>query len=179
MKRQLANTADVIERFIDWTGRLTSWLILVLVTLIAIQVLLRYTMSLGAVWAQELEWHLLAIISLWGISYTQKKDAHVRVDVFYQSFSQRAKDWMEFLSASLIMAPIAFYFAWLAVRFVLQSYTMGEISPDPGGLTHRWVLKSFVLSGFLLLGIQNVAIALRSLAAVLGHHREDGSPKCH
>lgn len=166
---KLERTADAIESFIDWTGRLTSWLILALVVLIALEVLLRYTMSFGAVWAQELEWHLLAVISLWGIAYTQKHDAHVRVDIVYQTFSQKTKDWMEFLSAALLMAPMSFYFAWLAVRFVTQSYDMGEISPDPGGLTHRWILKSFVISGFTLLGIQSIAMALRSLAAVMGH----------
>ncbi|MDX5446406.1 MAG: TRAP transporter small permease subunit [Zoogloeaceae bacterium] len=166
---KLAKAADAIESFIDWTGRLTSWLILVLVVLIAVEVLLRYTISFGAVWAQELEWHLLAVIALWGIAYTQKHDAHVRVDIVYQSFSQRTKDWMEFLSASCLMAPMAFYFAWLAVRFVAQSYSMGEISPDPGGLTNRWILKSFVISGFVLLGIQSIAMALRSFSALMGH----------
>jgi TRAP-type mannitol/chloroaromatic compound transport system permease small subunit len=39
---------------------------------------------------------------------------------------------------------------------------MAEISPDPGGLTHRWILKSFVTSGFALLALQSLAIALRS-----------------
>lgn len=167
--RKLERAADAIESFIDWTGRLTSWLVLTLVVLIALEVLLRYTMSFGAVWAQELEWHLLAVISLWGIAYTQKHDAHVRVDIVYQTFSQRTKDWMELLSAALLMAPMSFYFAWLAIRFVTQSYDMGEISADPGGLTHRWILKSFVISGFTLLGIQSIAMALRSLAAVMGH----------
>ncbi len=167
--RKLERAADAIESFIDWTGRLTSWLVLTLVVLIAVEVLLRYTMSFGAVWAQELEWHLLAVISLWGIAYTQKHDAHVRVDIVYQTFSQRTKDWMELLSAALLMAPMSFYFAWLAIRFVTQSYDMGEISADPGGLTHRWILKSFVISGFTLLGIQSIAMALRSLAAVMGH----------
>lgn len=169
---KLVKCADAIERFIDWTGRLTSWLILVLVILIAGQVLLRYTMSLGAVWAQELEWHLLAVITLWGLAYAQKQDAHVRVDMLYAKFSQRTKDWMELLSALLIMAPMAFYFAWLSIRFVTQSFDMGEISADPGGLTHRWMLKSFVFTGFLLLGIQCIAHALRSLVAVLGHRKE-------
>lgn len=166
---KLAKAADAIEAFIDWTGRLTSWLILVLVVMIAVEVLLRYTMSLGAVWAQELEWHLLAVITLCGIAYTQKHDAHVRVDIVYQTFSQKTKDWMELLSAALLMAPMSFYFAWLGIRFVTQSYDMGEISADPGGLTHRWILKSFVITGFTLLGIQSIAMALRNLAAVMGH----------
>lgn len=159
---KLIRTADAIDGFIDWTGRLTSWLTLVLVLLIAVEVILRYTISLGAVWAQELEWHLLAVIALWGISYTQKEDAHVRVDILYQSFSESARHWVEFLTAVLVMVPVSLYIAWLAWSFAAQSYNMGEISPDPGGIHYRFFLKSFVLSGFLLLGIQSVAVALRN-----------------
>lgn len=166
--KTLDKAADALEAFIDWSGRFTSWLILALVLLIAIQVLLRYTISLGAVWAQELEWHLLAVISLWGLAYTQKADAHVRVDIVYQKFGERTRQWIEAFSAIFIMAPLCFYFAWLSVRFVLQAYTMGEISADPGGLTHRWILKTFLITGFGLLGIQCVAHALRNIALIAG-----------
>ncbi|HLU77003.1 MAG TPA: TRAP transporter small permease subunit [Burkholderiales bacterium] len=173
MKNKLIKTADGIDRFIDWTGLFAAWLCLVLVLLIAVEVILRYTMSLGAVWAQELEWHLLAVIALWGISYTQKEDAHVRVDILYQNFSQRTKDWLEFFSTLLVMVPLSFYVAWLAWDFMAQAYRIGEISPDPGGLTHRWVLKSFVMTGFILLGIQSTALMLRSAARVFFNNNND------
>ncbi|WP_205617155.1 TRAP transporter small permease subunit [Pelomicrobium methylotrophicum] len=168
----LERLADGIDAFIDWVGRTTSWLTLILVLLIATEVLLRYAFSLGAVWAQELEWHLLAVIALWGIAYTQKEDAHVRVDIFYQGYRQRTRDWVEFLSAVFIMAPISFYVAYLSIPFVEHSHAIGEISPDPGGLTHRWILKSFVTSGFLLLGLQSLAIALKQAAILLRGRRE-------
>ncbi len=161
MKHPFIKTADAIDRFIDWTGLFTAWLCLVLVLMIAAEVILRYTMSVGAVWAQEMEWHLLAVIALWGISYTQKEDAHVRVDILYQYFSERTKDWIEFLTALFVMVPISFYVAWLSWGFMIHSYDMGEISPDPGGLEYRFLLKSFVLTGFLLLGIQSIAATLR------------------
>lgn len=164
--KTLTKTADALDAFIDWSGRLTSWLVLALVLLIAVQVGLRYTVNLGAVWAQELEWHLLAVISLWGLAYTQKHDAHVRVDILYQSFRERTRQWIELFSAAFVMAPLAFYFAWLSLRFVMQSYGTGEISADPGGLTHRWILKTFLISGFVLLGIQSIALALRNAALV-------------
>lgn len=168
----LERLGNGIDAFIDWVGRVTSWLTLLLVLLIATEVLLRYAFSLGAVWAQELEWHLLAVIALWGIAYTQKEDAHVRVDILYHGYSPRTRDWIEFLSALFIMTPISFYVAYLSIPFVQHSYAIGEISPDPGGLTHRWILKSFVTSGFLLLGLQSLAIALKQAARLFGRRRE-------
>lgn len=166
----LSRVANRLDAIVDWTGRATAWLTLVLVLLIAGEVLARYAFSLGSVALQELEWHLLAVIGLWGIAYTQKEEGHVRVDVLYQYFSPRTKLWLELLSALFLMFPIALYIAYLSLGFVEQAYKIGEISPDPGGLTHRWILKSFITTGFLLLAIQSVAIALRAA----GRLRERG-----
>ena len=162
MKNSFIKIADAIDRFIDWIGLIAAWLGLALVLLIATEVILRYTMSVGSVWAQELEWHLLAITALWGLSYAQKEDAHVQVDILYQYYSPRTKAWIEFLAALFIMTPVSFFIAWLGWGFMMHSYNMAEISPDPGGLTHRFILKSFVTSGFLLLGIHSIGATLRN-----------------
>ena len=44
-------------------------------------VLLRYVFNTGSVWSQELEWHLMAPICLFGMSYALRHGEHVRVDV--------------------------------------------------------------------------------------------------
>lgn len=44
-----------IERFVDRVGRAVSWLALVVVALMSVNVILRYLFSIGSVWAQELE----------------------------------------------------------------------------------------------------------------------------
>jgi len=36
------------------------------------------------------------------------------------------------------------------INYVQQSYAINEISSDPGGLTHRWVLKALIPLGFAL-----------------------------
>ena len=50
-------------------------------------VLLRYVFSIGSVWAQELEWHLMVPICLFGMSYALRHGEHVRVDVLFQYFT--------------------------------------------------------------------------------------------
>ena len=87
-----------IERCVDLIGRATSWLALVIVVLMAINVLLRYTFSEGSVWAQELEWHLLSPLILFGMSYALLHGEHVRVDVLYAGFSERNKLRVDLLS---------------------------------------------------------------------------------
>jgi TRAP-type mannitol/chloroaromatic compound transport system permease small subunit len=148
-----------IERLIDLTGRATSWLALVIVALMAVNVLLRYLFSTGSVWAQELEWHLLAPLILFGMSYALLHGEHVRVDVMYAGFSERNKLLVDLLSALLCIA-ISAAIIWLSLRYVQQSYVIDEQSADPGGLTHRWVLKALIPVGFAFLILQCVALVL-------------------
>jgi TRAP-type mannitol/chloroaromatic compound transport system permease small subunit len=151
-----------IERFIDLTGRATSWLALVIVVLMAVNVLLRYLFSQGSVWAQELEWHLLAPLILFGMSYALLHGEHVRVDVLYASFSERKKLLVDLFSALLCIA-ISVAVIWLSLKYVQQSYVISEQSSDPGGLTHRWILKSLIPLGFFILILQCIAIVLGTL----------------
>jgi len=148
-----------IERFIDLTGRATSWLALVIIVLMATNVLLRYLFSYGSVWAQELEWHLLSPLILFGMSYALLHGEHVRVDVLYTHFSARKKLLVELLSALLCIA-ISAALIWLSLKYVQQAYVIDERSSDPGGLTHRWILKSLIPLGFLFLVLQSVAVVL-------------------
>jgi TRAP-type mannitol/chloroaromatic compound transport system permease small subunit len=148
-----------IERFTDLTGRATSWLALVIVVLMATNVLLRYLFSYGTVWAQELEWHLLAPLILFGMSYALLHGEHVRVDVLYANFSPRKKLYVDLLSAALSVA-ISVIIIWLSLKYVQQSYVIGEQSSDPGGLPYRWALKSLIPLGFIFLILQSVALAL-------------------
>jgi TRAP-type mannitol/chloroaromatic compound transport system permease small subunit len=151
-----------IERFTDLTGWATSWLVLVIVVLMAVNVLLRYLFSYGTVWAQELEWHLLAPLILFGMSYALLHGEHVRVDVFYANFSPRNKIYVDLFSSALSIA-ISVIIIWLSVKYVQQSFVIGEQSSDPGGLPYRWLLKSLIPLGFSFLILQSAALALGTL----------------
>ena len=132
---------------------------LAIVALVAVNVLLRYALSLGSVWAQELEWHLLAPLILFGMSYALLHGEHVRVDVLYAGFSARKKLYVDMLSALLSIA-VSVIIIVLSLRYVQQSWVINEQSADPGGLPYRWLLKSLIPIGFILLILQSVALLL-------------------
>src|SRR5687767_10034360 len=106
-----------VESFIDWVGRATSWLALTIVLLMATNVVLRYLFSYGSVWAQELEWHLLAPLILFCIAYALQKGEHVRVDVAYTHFSAKNKERVNLLAALLCLA-ISVLVVWLSIQYV-------------------------------------------------------------
>ncbi|OGA47592.1 MAG: C4-dicarboxylate ABC transporter permease [Betaproteobacteria bacterium RIFCSPLOWO2_12_FULL_62_58] len=151
-----------IERCVDVLGQWTSWLALVIVVLMSVNVLLRYLFSEGSVWAQELEWHLLAPLILFGMSYAMRHGEHVRVDILYAKFSDRAKIWVDLASALLCVA-LCILVIWFSLHYVQQAYVIDEGSPDPGGLPHRYLLKSLIPIGFTLLLLQGIASAIASI----------------
>jgi TRAP-type mannitol/chloroaromatic compound transport system permease small subunit len=148
-----------IDRFVEAVGTATAWISLVIVGLMATNVLLRYLFSAGSVWAQELEWHLLVPLILFGMSYALRHGEHVRVDIVYAKFSERTKVAVDLVSA-LLTAAISVIVIWLSIKYVQQAYVIDEGSPDPGGIPHRYLIKSLIPLGFALLLAQSIAVAI-------------------
>lgn len=137
-------------------GRLTLWIALLMIALVAINVILRYALSFGSVWAQELEWHLLAAMILLGLSYALQRGDNVRVDVFYANYSPATKRRIDLISIALLFS-VAVLFVKLSIPYVMQSYSIGEISQDPGGLPLRWMIKALIPIGYILVALHCAA----------------------
>lgn len=152
--------ADGIDNFIDAVGRVTAWSSFALAAVMGGNVLLRYVFHTGTVWSQELEWHLMAPICLFGMSYALRHGEHVRVDVMFASFTQRSKYFVEFVS-SLILMAISVIIIWLSISYVMQSWSIAEGSANPGGIPARYLLKSLIPIGFALMFIQALGHAIR------------------
>ncbi len=152
--------SDRLESVIDWTGRGTAWICMVLVLLVAFNVILRYAFRVGPVALQELEWHLMSPIALIGMSYALRHGDHVRVDIFFDRFGRTLQESID-LAAAIVTVIIAIIVFKLSLGFVDQAYSIGEGSPDPGGLPYRVLLRAFIPLGFALLGVQAVAQAIR------------------
>ena len=163
----LSSLIHIIDRINTAIGKATSWLSVVLVLVIITDVFLRYAFSITSAASFELEWHLFAAIFLLSAGWTLKQDRHVRVDVFYQNFSERRKAMVNLAGTLLLLIPFCIVGFWESLPFVEQSYQLNETSPDPGGLPARWIIKSAIPAGFLLLVIQGISELLRSLKIIL------------
>jgi len=165
MKRSLSGLIDHADMLVGQAGRLTAWLGLGLVLLVAFDVLARYLFSYGLVALQELEWHVLAVTMLIGMSYTLHRGDEVRVDILYARFGPQTKALVRLLSALLTLA-VSVIIIKLSLPYVGQSLAFNEGSPDPGGLPYRFVLKAFIPLGFALLALQALVQFARTAQAL-------------
>ena len=154
--------AGGIDDFIDFVGRITSWISLVLALVMGANVLLRYGFSYGRIWAQELEWHLLVPLVLLGMSYALRHGEHVRVDILFATFSARTKQMIELISAILGML-FSLLVIWLSLAYVYQSWSIDEGTANPGGIDYRYVIKAVIPVGFGLLFLQSLSDAIHGV----------------
>ena len=139
-----------IEQIIRSIGNSASWACLVLVGFVCASVILRYLFGVSSLAFDELQWHIYSACWLLGFSYATVDRTHVRNDILFNKFSeiwQKRIDLFAHLFLAVPFALIVLYHSW---SFVTWSWQQNEGSIDPGGLSERWIIKSFLLIGFFL-----------------------------
>ena len=129
-----------------------------------IDVVLRYFFNTTSIAMQELEWHLFAVMFLFGISYALNDEAHVRVDFLYDNFKPQNKAMINIIGTFVFLIPFSFFIAYGSYDFVYDAYIYNEVSGDPGGLTHRWIIKAMIPLAFVLLILASVNYVYKNIA---------------
>ena len=163
MKQFLLLACFVVDNWIDRMGRALSWVTTILMLVICFDVIQRYFFNQSQTWLLELEWHLFSLIFLLGASYALLHNKHVRVDVFYERFSDNCRDWVNIIGVILFLVPWVIIIITHGMDYMLNSFSFKEGSPQPNGLPARYIIKSVIVIGFVLLGIQGLSIFLRTV----------------
>jgi len=143
-----------IDKITQYIAYITAIILALLVILVVFDATSRYLFSEGSTALQELEWHFFDVVILLSIAYTLRNNAHVRVDIFYENFSQKTKLLINIFSFVFFILPLSFLIIYIGIGFVEMSYLQHEASSDPGGLAYRWIVKSLMPLAFILLALQ-------------------------
>ncbi len=162
----------MIDSFSEVVGRLVSWLTFIMVLLVTADVVMRYAFQASFVALYELEWHLFALVFLLGGAYTLKHNAHVRVDVIYQRLGKKGRAWINLIGSLIFLFPGCYLIVSTSIPFVHASFSLHEMSPDPGGLPGRYLLKAAIPAAFVLMAIQGVSLFIHSLLDIAGVEQE-------
>ncbi len=162
---------DQIIRFLDsiaeYTGTTTAWLTGIMVLIACIVVTLRHLFGIGSVALQESVTYMHAMVFMLGAAYALKTGDHVRVDIFYRTFSARKRAWVEVLGSLLFTLPLMGFIGWGSVDFVRESWRIGEGSTDSGGLGGVYLLKGLLPVMAFSVSLQAIAELLRNLLVLM------------
>lgn len=164
----LLRLEQFFDRFSDVMGWIAGILNLAMLFNVFYDAIMRYFFSSGSIALQEMEWHLFAMVFLFGIAYALKEDGHVRVDVLYERFSPRWKAIVNIGGAVLLLLPLSVLVVEGSVWYVQEAFSSGEISGDPGGLPYRWLIKLVIPASFVFLIVSATGFVIHNINVFLG-----------
>ena len=178
--------ASVLDSWSRKAGQTMAWLILPLVFVIMFDVITRkvdfirlyfsefsidYGYSVSTI-LQDFEWHLHGIILLMTFGFGYLANAHVRVDVFREHITPRKQAWLEFIGLIVMAVPFLFLLGWQSWILMAISFHQGEGSESLTGIPWRYVIKSFMIIGVVVLSMAVVATLCRLAVYLFGSRKE-------
>ena len=180
MEETLDKFSQNLSHFVNRVGKLSTFFIITLVLITMWDVICRKLVwlqiwlveNLGRIFEstllQELEWHFHTALFLMVLGYGFTHNRHVRVDFIRENLKFRSKVWIDFLGTTILMIPwicVLIYFSFIYVR---ESFIINEVSASLVGLSHRWVIKSFLIAGFLVSLLCGIAVWLQTFILLFG-----------
>ena len=159
----LIKLESFFDLVISYVSKITSFLLMLMILNVFIDVIMRYFFHNSSVAMQEMEWHLFSIVILYGVGVALKDDGHVRVDFLYERYSLRSKALINIFGTLFFLLPLTLLVTFGSIEFVLDAYEIGEISGDPGGLTHRWIIKSMIPTAMIFLIFSAVGYVIKNI----------------
>ena len=155
-----------LDFFSEMTGRFCSWFVALMTLITCLVVVMRYGLDLGSVMLQDVVLYLHGALFLLGSSFALKRNAHVRVDIFYRDFSEKKKAFVDLVGHCLFLQPVCwviFLFSWGFVEF---SWRIMEVSAEPDGLPFVYLQKSLLIALCLFMALQSFSEILKSILKI-------------
>lgn len=163
----LLRISGAIDRATAFVGKSVMWLILLSVLVSAGNATSRKLFSLSSNAWLELQWYLFAAAYLLAAAYTLQRNGHVRIDIVSNLLPKAARNWIDLFGHALMLLPFAILMVWEAAPWFAESYRIGEMSANYGGLI-VWPAKGLLLLGFGLLAVQAVSEIIKRIAVMRG-----------
>jgi TRAP-type mannitol/chloroaromatic compound transport system permease small subunit len=154
-----------IDKVSEWTGKLVSLFIPLMVVIIGFEVVARYIFNRPTIWAHELTMMFFtALVMLSGASVL-RHGAHVNMDLVYSRLSPRAKGVLDMVSSILFFLFCGVLF-WEGTKMALRSLSLGEHS---GTFWNPpvYLIRCVIPVGALLIILQGLAKFVRDTFTVV------------
>ena len=161
--------SETLDSFSELTGKICSWFVAIMVLVTCVVVIMRYGLDMGSVFLQDVVLYLHGGLFLLGSAFALKRGAHVRVDIFYRSFSNSRKAWVDLFGNIIFLQPVCWIILFYSWGYVEFSWRIMEVSPEPDGLPFVYIQKSLLIAVAAFLALQSLSEILKSYL-VIKHH---------
>ena len=163
MLKNILIISQFLEKVVTFSGKAGSWLALPLIFIIIFDIITRRFFILGSTKLQEMEWHLHTVLFLLTLGFAYLKNSHVRIEIVREKYSAVLKSIFEIIGIIFFLIPYTCIIIYFGIDFVSRSFSMNEVSSALTGLSHRWIIKSFIPLGMIFLLFAGLSILLRNI----------------
>ncbi|WP_313530811.1 TRAP transporter small permease [Anaerotignum sp.] len=134
--------------------------------IIFIQVIMRYAFQNSLVWSEELARYMFVWLVYFAVSYTARREKHIRIDAAINIYPKKLRPYIEILSEIIVLAFSAFI-AVTAITVFQKITWSGQLSPAMR-LPMQFVYLA-PLVGFVLTSVRQIQCVIRRVKALKNH----------
>lgn len=151
----LSKIAKGIDTFSTKQGEFTSMLIIPLLGVVLFEVLMRYGFNAPTIWGFEMTGFLYGMHYMFGISYTDVRGGHVRVDIFTALAPKKVQAAVGALTTLLLFMPVMICmtvasgkYAWTSIQALERNSTSWQPPIYPIKMVMALCFFFLLLQGF-------------------------------
>lgn len=161
----LSKISRAIDTFTTKQGDFTSMLIIPLLLVVLYEVLMRYGFNAPTTWGFEMTAFLYGMHYMFGISYTDVKNGHVRVDIFTSLTSKKVQAVIGALTTLVLFLPVMICMTIWSSKFAMYS-VQGLERNSTSWAPAIWPYKIVMAVCFLFLLLQGISNLLKDLQII-------------
>ncbi len=166
MQKLMRNYVRVMDRLADFVGLAAMYLIFVMVAVLLLDAVTRNVIMMPLHWPVELAQFTLAAFYFMGGAMTIKNNDHVRMDLFYESLSERGKARMDLITVVCLMFYLG-VMLWGSISSLTYAIETGERRFsiwNPSMIP----IKALMVGCLVLMLLQAVSMAFKHVATLRG-----------
>ncbi|WP_421997660.1 TRAP transporter small permease subunit [Reyranella sp.] len=175
----LLKLSAIIDKTTELVGRTLYWLILITVLISTTNAVSRKFFNASSNAWLEMQWYLFSVIFLGCAGYALLRKEHIRIDIVASHLSERANHRIALFGHVFFLVPLCLIMLYESWPYFIESWRIGEVSSNAGGLI-RWPAKLMIIVGFGLLLMQGISEIIKQIGVMRGVYVDPRSqPKTH
>ena len=148
------------------SGRIISFLLIILVLNIVYDVFARYVFNAPTIWSFGLSYMTGTAIIAMGMGYVYYHNANVKIDIVYSRLPPKGRLIVDICFAAFCFLPLVFMLTRVWAQDTWQAYVLQEVAGETIWYPLLWPIKLVVTIGFGLLFLQGVATFLKDILSL-------------
>ena len=167
----LRKIRKVIDTVNYWVGTIAKYLLILIMAALSFEVIARYIFNSPTIWAQDMSRQFLCAMGALGGAFALLYNQHVRVDVFWGSWSDKTRGIVDICTSFLFFIFMAFM-VYQSIIMAQDSWMFQERAATVFAPPLYYV-KTLIPIGAILLLLQGIAKLIHDIIAVVTGKSED------